>query len=192
MPDIKKLKSILNQMVNDQYESDEFQDLFSLPLTMERARFYVIQNALYTSNRRDCWGYVQAAAPLDVKALVWQHESDELINDPRAGMDHYSLTVKQGEVIGLKPEDFEHAELPPMVQAAFLAWHHIGIKGPWSSTFASSQMLERRNNPEIVAGGAMSYRIGMKFEKELGINLKKMISMEVHATADTDHLNAEC
>jgi len=187
MPDIKTLKSILNQMCNDQYESNEFQDLLNLPLTMERARFYVVQNAVYTTNRRDCWGYVQAAAPLDVKALVWQHESDELINDPRAGMDHYSLTVKQGEVIGLKPEDFERVELPPMVQAAFLAWHHIAVKGPWLATFASSQMMERRNDPEIVEGGAMSYRIGKKFENELGINLKRMVSMDVHATADTDH-----
>jgi pyrroloquinoline quinone (PQQ) biosynthesis protein C len=187
MADIKKLKRALNQMANDQFTSNEFQDLLSVPLTMERGRFYVIQNALYTKNRRDCWGYVQAEAPLDVKALVWQHESDELINDPRAGMDHYSLTVKQGEVIGLKREDFENAELPPMVQAAFLAWHHIGVKGPWLSAFTSSQMLERRNNAEIVEGGGMSYRIGKKFEKELGINLKKMISLDVHSTADTDH-----
>jgi len=187
MPDIKKLKKTLNEMVNDQFESDEFQDLLSLPLTMERARFYVVQNALYTKNRRDCWGYVQGAAPLDVKALVWQHESDELINDPRADMDHYSLTVKQGEVIGLEREDFENAAVPSMVQAAFLAWHHIGIKGPWLSAFTSSQMLERRNNPEIVKGGGMSYRIGKKFENELGISLKKMISLDVHSTADTDH-----
>jgi len=187
MPDIERLKGILNGMCNDQFESDEFQDLLSLPLTMERARFYVVQNALYTKNRRDCWGYVQAGAPLDVKALVWQHESDELINDPRADMDHYSLTVKQGEVIGLERNDFENAKVPPMIQAAFMAWHLIGIRGPWLSSFASSQMLERRNNAEIVDGGGMSYRIGKKFEKELGISLKKMVSLDVHSTADTEH-----
>lgn len=187
MPDIAELKRVLNQMCVDQFRSSEFQDLLTLPLTMERARFYVVQNAFYTKNRRDCWGYVQALAPLDVKALVWHHESDELINDPRADMDHYSLTVKQGEVVGLQREDFENAEVPPMVQAAFMAWHLIGMKGPWLSAFASSQMLERRNNAEIIEGGGMSYRIGQKFEKELGIKLKKMISLDVHSTADTDH-----
>jgi len=187
MPDIKQLKTTLNQMANDQFKSDEFQDLLLLPLTMERARFYVVQNALYTKNRRDCWGYVQGSAPLDVKALVWQHESDELINDPRANMDHYSLTVKQGEVIGLERKDFDNASIPPMVQAAFMSWHHIGVKGPWLSTFTSSQMLERRNNAEIVEGGGMSYRIGKKFENELGISLKKMVSLDVHSTADTEH-----
>ena len=187
MPDIAQLKSTLNEMCKRQFETDEFQDLLSLPWTMERGRYYVIQNALYTKNRRDCWGYVQGAAPLDVKALVWQHESDELINDPRCDMDHYTLTVKQGEVIGLEPEDFEKAELPPITQAAFLAWHHIAMKGPWLAAFTSSQMLERRNNPDIVTDGGMSYRIGKKFENELGISLKRMISLNVHSTADTEH-----
>ncbi|MGZ8486705.1 MAG: hypothetical protein ACXW6R_23300, partial [Candidatus Binatia bacterium] len=90
---VKDLCAELDQMVNDQFDSVEFMALLDLPLTMERARFYVVQNALYTSNRRDCWGYVQGAAPLDVKRVIWEHESDELINDPRAGMDHYNLTV---------------------------------------------------------------------------------------------------
>ena len=106
-------------MVNDQFDSVEFKAFLDLPLTMERGRFYVVQNALYTSNRRDCWGYVQGGAPLDVKRVIWEHESDELINDPRAGMDHYNLTVKQGEVIGLKREDFDNAQVPAMAQPAF-------------------------------------------------------------------------
>jgi TENA/THI-4/PQQC family len=147
-----------------------------VPLNINRARFYVIQNALYTSNRRDCWAYVQGSAPLEVKRVIWEHESDELINDPRAGMDHYSLTVKQGEVIGLNPEDFERAEIPPMVRSCFYAWHHIALRGHWLTAYTASHMLERRNNGKIVKGGGMSFRVGKKFENELGINLKKMIS----------------
>ena len=125
------LLKTLDKMVNDQFDSVEFKALLDLPLTMERGRFYVVQNALYTSNRRDCWGYVQGGAPLEVKRVIWEHESDELINDPRAGMDHYALTVKQGEVIGLTPEDFEKAEIPAMVRACFYAWHHIAMRSHW-------------------------------------------------------------
>ena len=33
----------------------------------------------------------------------------------------------------------------------------------------------------------MSFRVGKKFEKELGVNLKKMISLDVHVVADTEH-----
>jgi heme oxygenase-like protein len=184
---VKDLCASLDQMVNEQFESIEFKSFFAVPLTLERGRFYVVQNALYTSNRRDCWGYVQGGAPLEVKRVIWQHESDELVNDPRAGMDHYTLTVKQGEVIGLKPEDFEKAEVPAMVQACFHAWHHIAMRNPWLSAYAASHMLERRNNGKIVIGGGMSFRVGKKFENELGINLKRMISLDVHVVADMDH-----
>ena len=180
------LKS-LDQMVNDQFDSIEFKNFLGVPLTLERGRFYVVQNALYTSNRRDCWGYVQGGAPLQVKRIIWEHESDELINDPRAGMDHYALSVKQGEVIGLRSEDFEKAEVPSMVRACFYAWHHVAMHNHWLSAYTASHMLERRNNGKIVKGGGMSYRVGKKFENELGINLKRMISLDVHVVADTDH-----
>jgi hypothetical protein len=184
---LEDLLQTLDKMVNDQFDSPEFKALLDLPLSLERGRFYVVQNALYTSNRRDCWGYVQGGAPLDVKRVIWQHESDELVNDPRAGMDHYTLTVKQGEVIGLKPDDFETAEIPAMVRACFLAWHHIAMRSHWLSAYTASHMLERRNNGKIVKGGGMSYRMGKKFENDLGINLKRMISLDVHVAADMDH-----
>jgi hypothetical protein len=184
---VKDLCGKLDQMVNDQFDSVEFKTFLDVPLTMDRARFYVVQNALYTSNRRDCWGYVQGGAPLEVKRVIWQHESDELINDPRAGMDHFNLTVKQGEVIGLKREDFETAQVPAMVQACFHAWHHIAMRGHWLTSYAASHMLERRNNGKIVKGGGMSFRVGKKFENELGINLKRMISLDIHVAADMDH-----
>ncbi len=184
---VDDLLAKLDKMVNDQFESQEFKSFLSVPLTLERGRFYVVQNALYTSNRRDCWAYVQGSAPLEVKKVIWEHESDELIHDPRAGMDHYSLTVKQGEVIGLTREDFEQAEVPPMVRSCFYAWHHIALRSHWLAAYTSSHMLERRNNGKIVKGGGMSFRVGKKFENELGISLKKMISLDVHVVADTEH-----
>ncbi|HEX9452773.1 MAG TPA: hypothetical protein VGA27_00400, partial [Candidatus Binatia bacterium] len=33
----------------------------------------------------------------------------------------------------------------------------------------------------------MSFRVGKKFENELGISLKRMISLDVHVAADMDH-----
>jgi len=60
---VDELKATLDRMVNDQFDSPEFKSFFSVPLTLDRARFYVIQNALYTTNRRDCWAYVRARRP---------------------------------------------------------------------------------------------------------------------------------
>jgi len=184
---VDRLEDELNCMVNEQFVSPEFRFLAETPLTIERAKFYTVQMVFYAANRRDCWGYVQGGAPLEVKRVIWEHESDELINDPRAGMDHFNLTVKQGEVIGLKREDFDNAQVPAMVQACFHAWHHIAMRGHWLTAYAASHMLERRNNGKIVKGGGMSFRVGKKFENELGINLKRMISLDVHVVADTEH-----
>lgn len=184
---VKELSVELDRMVNEQFDSIEFASFLGVPLTLERGRFYVVQNALYTANRRDCWGYVQGGAPLDVKRVIWEHESDELINDPRAGMDHFNLTVKQGEVIGLTRDDFLTAQVPAMVRACFHAWHHVAMRSHWLSAYTASHMLERRNNGKIVKGGGVSFRVGKKFENELGINLKKMISLDVHVAADMDH-----
>ena len=33
----------------------------------------------------------------------------------------------------------------------------------------------------------MSFRVGKKFENELNINLKNLISLDVHVVADTEH-----
>jgi hypothetical protein len=60
---VQELTATLNKMVNDQFETPEVKHFLSVPLTMERARFFVVFNAHYTANRRDCWGYVQGAAP---------------------------------------------------------------------------------------------------------------------------------
>lgn len=184
---LKELTAQLDQMCNDQFDSVEFKLLLDLPLTMKRAQFYIIQNALYTSNRRDCWGYAQGSAPLEVKRSIWKHESDELINDPRADTDHYTLTVRQGEHLGLTPEDFATAEVPAMVRACFLAWHQVVMHNHWLSAYTASHMLERRNNGKIVQGGGMSFRMGKKFANELGIGLKKMASLDLHVVADVIH-----
>ena|ERR1043166_4876439 len=81
MADLNALRKDLDRIANAQFETPEFQRLLSVKLTLPRARFYIIHNALYNKNRRDGWGFVLGAAPLDVKKLVWTHEEDELISD---------------------------------------------------------------------------------------------------------------
>jgi hypothetical protein len=65
--------------------------------------------------------------------------------------------------------------------------HHLALRSQWLTAYTASHMLERRNNGKIIKAGGMSYRMGKKFENELGINLKKMISIDVHVIADTEH-----
>src|SRR5919109_1077140 len=103
----------LVRLCNAQFDSLQVKRLLSLKFSRHRAQKYSIQMAYYVKNRRDCWGYVQGAAPLDVKRLIWHHERDELIGDKDAGKDdHITLAVKEqinnAEHVVM---DVEHAHL---------------------------------------------------------------------------------
>jgi hypothetical protein len=110
---------------------------------------------------------------LDVKRLIWEHEQDELIGKKSEGKDdHITLAVKEGAVLGLGAEAFEDT---PMLEGAitcFYSWLHLSQR-PWLEAIASSAILEIRNSAELIKGGSLSRRIGEKFERELGIPMKK-------------------
>ena len=163
------LLKTLDKMVNDQFDSVEFKTLLDLPLPWSEALLRRAKRALHQP-RRDCWGYVQGGARAGRKARDWEHESDELINDPRAGMDHYALTVKQGEVIGLKPEDFEKTEFRRWC-ARFYAWHHIAMRStgsrpiPPRTCWNGATMAKSSTARHVYRVGKNSRMSGHKSEK---------------------------
>jgi pyrroloquinoline quinone (PQQ) biosynthesis protein C len=187
MADLNTLRNELNRMVNAQFETPEFERLLTVRFNLPRARFYIIHNGLYNKNRRDCWGFVLGAAPLDVKKLIWKHEEDELITDKREGEDHYSLIIRQARAIGVTRGEIEQAEPIPSVRAAQYAWLHLARNRSWLRAFTSSTMLERRNNGEIIRGGGLSARMAKRWVEDLGISLDQAPSMKVHSVADVEH-----
>ncbi|HEV8341807.1 MAG TPA: iron-containing redox enzyme family protein [Candidatus Binatia bacterium] len=187
MSRLTQLREELDGMVNHQFGTPEFVRFLNVRFTMNRARFFAIHMALYTKNRRDCWGYVQGAAPLDVKRIIWRHEEEELVSDPRCETDHFSLQVKECRLLGIHPEEVEKAEPIPQARAAHYAWIYLALQQDWLAAVASSSILERRNSNEIVKGGGLSLRIGKKWREELGLDWKDMPSMEVHKEADKEH-----
>lgn len=183
----EELRQELDGMVNAQFETPEFARFLSVRYNMNRARFLALHMALYTKNRRDCWGYVQGASPLDVKRVIWQHEGEELVSDPRCDMDHYSLQVRECELLGIPPEEVARAEPIPQERAAYYAWIYLAGRQDWLAALSSSSILERRNNNQIVKGGGLSYRIGRKWRSELKLDWKDMPSVDVHKGADREH-----
>lgn len=178
----------LVRMVNEQFDSPPFRRLVETKFTRERAKHYTAQLAHYVKNRRDCWGFVQGAAPLDVKKVIWEHEREELVGDQEAGKpDHIELTVKEGELFGLSAEDFNR--IPPLEGAVvcFHAWTHLATHGSWLEAIAASAILEMRNSDELIRGGALSRRIGHNLTRDLGIPLKKQINNAEHVEADLRH-----
>jgi pyrroloquinoline quinone (PQQ) biosynthesis protein C len=186
-PWVEKLRQRLDEMVNAQFDSPEFVSLFGSPLSLEAARWVATQMYFYTLNRRDCWAYVQARAPFDVKQSIWRHEEDELIHDERGGTDHITLMVKEAVALGLKAQEVEKSEPSPMVRAALYAWLHIASTDHWLAALTASHMLERRNNSTIVRGGGATKRWREKLIRELGIPGETLISSNVHLEADVEH-----
>jgi hypothetical protein len=157
-----RLDQELTRLAQSQFETPEFERFFSVPLTLERARFFSIQLVLYGVNRRDCWAFVQARAPWEVKRVIWEHEKDELYFDPRGGSDHRELMAKEAIALGATAEEVANARPTPLLQAAQMAFIHLAENLPW---------LGWRN----------------KVADELGIDPKGLISSNVHVEADVDH-----
>jgi Iron-containing redox enzyme len=177
----------LVQMANDQFDTPPFKRLLNTKLSRGRAQQYSIQMAYYVKNRRDCWGYVQGGAPLDVKRLIWEHEQDELIGKKSDGKDdHITLVVKEGVVLGLSAEAFEDTPMLEGGITCFYSWLHLAQR-PWLEAIASSAILEIRNSAELIKGGSLSRRITEKFERELGIPMTKQINNAEHVVMDVEH-----
>jgi len=177
----------LVRMVNEQFDTPPFRRLLGMKFSQKRAQEYSIQMAYYVMNRRDCWGYVQGGAPLDVKRMIWEHEQDELIGKQSEGKDdHITLAVKEGEVLGLRAAAFENTPLLEGGTTCFYSWLHLAQR-PWLEAIAASAILEMRNSGELIEGGSLSRRIGEKFERELGVPMKEQINNAEHVVMDVEH-----
>jgi hypothetical protein len=177
----------LVRLANEQFESAPFKRLLDSKFSKGRAQQYSIQMAYYVQNRRDCWGYVQGSAPLDIKQLIWHHEEDELIGQKAQGkVDHITLAVKEGEVFGLSAEAFEHTPRLEGGEVCFSAWIRLAQR-PWLEAIAGSAILEMRNSSELIKGGSLSQRIAAMLERDLGIPMKKQINNAEHVVMDVEH-----
>ena len=177
----------LVRLCNEQFNSAPFKRLLNAKFTTQRAQHYSIQMAFYVQNRRDCWGYVQGSAPLDVKQMIWHHEQDELVGHKAQGkLDHITLAIKEGEAFGLSAEAFERTAHLEGGEVCFSAWIRLAQRS-WLEAIAGSAILEMRNSGELIPGGSLSRRIGAIFERDLGIPIKKQINNAEHVVMDVEH-----
>jgi hypothetical protein len=183
----ERLDRELTELAQGQFETPEFRLMFETPLTMERARYFALQFVFYNVNRRDCWAYVQAKAPWEVKQAIWEHESDELHFDPRGGSDHRSLMTKEAVALGMTEQAIAKAEPSPMMTSLMWGFNHIAITLPWLGAITASHFLERRNNGRLMRGGGASARWRDKLVRDLKIDSSLLISSNVHVEADMDH-----
>jgi hypothetical protein len=182
-----RLDAELTALAQAQFTTPEFELILNTPLTVKRAQFVATQMVFYNVNRRDCWAYVQAKAPWDIKRVIWEHEKDELFHDPRGGSDHRALMSKEAIALGVKEADLAKAQPTPLIAATMMAFSHAASTLPWLGAMTASHFLERRNNGRLMRGGGFSARFREKMVRELKIDSSLLISSNVHVEADMDH-----
>ena len=175
-----KLRQDLNHLANEHVErlaSDRGYDRH--PTAAEPRLRRGIRRRYFTPTRRACWAYVQAAAPIDVKKVIWHHERDELILDPRAGKAHVDIDNK---------EDIE--QVPPLtaVQVATYGWLYLAIHRPWLQALASCHILERVNDSTVITGKTSIQRSAEREMKARNLKAEDLpLSVKVHLEADIEH-----
>lgn len=188
--ELKELEDRLVELANAQHESEAYQRLFTVALSIPRIRAHHLQKAIWVLNRRDCWAYAQAKAPFGVKQLVWQHEEEELGGDVARGLeDHYALNISQGEAVGLTVQDFAEAQPTDTLFTCMSAWILLAKDSPWLKSLASCAALELTNSEEVLRGKSASRRMAEKVRDELGIEIGKQQSYQEHMVADIEHAN---
>lgn len=189
-PDLDAFIKEVRRRANAQYATAQHRRLFGIPLTIERARVWELQMAFWTLNRRDCWAFAQGLVPFDVKALIWEHEEDELSGNKGRGVEnHYALHVDQGRLLGLTPEDYRNAQMHPGTRTCTYAWIHLVKDSHWLKAVSACACLEVSNSSDWVDGGGNSYRRGKLYEQQLGIPFEKQVSHKEHAEVDVEHAN---
>jgi hypothetical protein len=186
--DLKAFAKEVRARANAQHATPQSKRLYALRFNLERARYHALQRAHWTLNRRDCWGFVQALSPMEIKKMIWAHEEDELAGNRARGVeDHYALHVRESQALGLKPEDFANSQMHPGTRTCIYAWIHLAKDSHWLTALAAGAALEISNSSEWVDGGGGSYRMGKRYEADLGIPFNKQVSAKEHAEVDVEH-----
>jgi pyrroloquinoline quinone (PQQ) biosynthesis protein C len=183
-------KDTLGGMVRDYIRSPELERYFSVKMTKPRAAVMVTQQSLFVRHRRDCWAYVSGNCPvLAIKQRILEHEYDEIIRDQFSEYGHLALIIKQGESVGLKPEEVIHAEPLPATRATLYAWGWITKEKSWLEGLAAMTITEWCNDDRLLGdlGGGQSTRMAKRWMEDMGFTWKQIPNLQAHSQADEKH-----
>ncbi len=183
-------KDTLGGMVRDYIRSPELERYFSVKMTKPRAAVMVTQQSLFVRHRRDCWAYVSGNCPvLGIKQRILEHEYDEIIRDQFSEYGHLALIIKQGESVGLRPEEIIHAEPLPVTRATLYAWGWITKEKTWLEGLAAMTITEWCNDDRLLGdlGGGQSTRMAKRWMEDMGFTWKQIPNLQAHSQADEKH-----
>jgi hypothetical protein len=103
----KKWREKLAELVRELFLSREMGQFYSMKITPERAKLYILQLGIYVRQRRNYWPQVAANCPeFDVKQRILAHEYEELVEDEHSAVGHLDLVMRQGREVEKHSEMF--------------------------------------------------------------------------------------
>ncbi|MGH7845443.1 MAG: iron-containing redox enzyme family protein [Candidatus Binatia bacterium] len=186
----KEWRQKLGEVVRGLFLSPEMGQFYSLPVTKDRARLYLLQLGIYIRSRRNYWPQVAANCPeLDVKQRIWAHEYEELVEDEHSKKGHIDLILRQGKELGLTVQDILNAEALPTTKAAVYGWWWLARHRPWQEALAASTIAEWTNDDRLLGdlGGGNCTRLAKSWGRDLGFRPEQMPNFVAHSKADEKH-----
>jgi pyrroloquinoline quinone (PQQ) biosynthesis protein C len=180
----------LGECVRYLFRSPEMEQFYSIKMTTERARIYLLQLSLYVRQRRNFWPQVAANCPeFDVKQRIMSHEYEELVEDEHSKHGHLDLIFRQGKEVGLSVEDVVNAQPLPTTTAATYAWFWIARNRPWQEAIAASTIAEWTNDDRLLGdlGGGNCTRLYKIWKRDLNFSDAQMPNFTAHSKADVKH-----
>ncbi len=180
----------LGDCVRDLFLSPEMKQFYSIPVSVDRARVYLLQLSIYVRQRRNFWPQVAANCPeFDVKQKILAHEYEELVEDEHSKAGHLDLIFRQGKEVGLSVEDILRAEALPTTKAAVYGWFWIARHRPWQEAIAASSIAEWTNDDRLLGdiGGGNCTRLYRIWKRDLKFHDEQMPNFTVHSKADVKH-----
>ncbi len=186
----KEWRQKLGDLVRDFFLSPEMKHFYSLKITTERGRLYILQLGLYVRQRRNYWPQVAANCPeMEVKRRILSHEYEELVEDDFSDVGHLDLVLRQGKELGLSQEGVLEAEPLPTTKAAIYGWWWIARTRPWQQALAASTIAEWTNDDRLLAdiGGGNCTQLAKSWARDLGFSPEQMPNFVAHSQADEKH-----
>ena len=139
-------RQALGECVRDFFRTPEMEHFYSIKMTAERARIYLLQLGLYARQRRNNWPQVAANCPeFEVKQRILAHEYEELVEDEHSKTGHMDLIVRQGNQVGLSADEVINVDVTVIAERPKLRYM-IGRKAKIAvalKRFVPGELFER-------------------------------------------------
>ena len=171
--------------------------MFNEPVTLGRARMFVLQHRQNTRQRNSVLKLrVATNCPIwDVKMRIIEACAEEIIGDDKhaSGRPHWEIVEDLGVALGLQREAIQNAELLPSTRLAWLAWEALMSNRHWLEGLIANTCAERINVPGYGKGEVRekgwSGQARSHWAEALGLEDSQLEFFKIHREADLDHSN---